>query len=61
MTSALADIFVFTPASTVVNEDQVKVWVDKTTSLIETASGGYKKQLELQRQWFLDSKSGEAE
>ena len=39
----------------------MKVWDEKTTALVQAATGGLKKQLDIQRQWYSDPKSGEAE
>ena len=61
LSSALADIFAFAPATTFATDEEIKAWNEKTTAIVEASSGGLKKQLELQRQWFLNPKSGEGE
>ncbi|KAH9945914.1 uncharacterized protein BXZ73DRAFT_95435 [Epithele typhae] len=59
LSSACADIFAYAPASTFVPPEQVKAWDDQMNMLLKTASPGLKKQLEIQRKWFHDPKSGE--
>ena len=57
LTSALTDIFAFFPAHTFASTEEMKIWDDDAAALEQAASGGYKKQLAIQRQWYTDSKS----
>ena len=57
----MADIFAFTPATTFASQEEMKLWDSQASALLQAASGGYKKQLDIQRQWYFSPQSGEAE
>ncbi|KAI0819515.1 GMC oxidoreductase [Trametes gibbosa] len=61
LSSALATVLGFVPATAIASEQQIKTWRAIGKKAIESAPNSLKRQLELQMQWLADETSAEVE